>query len=185
MKKNEIRNLVFVKNNGRLSLYGLQPNMKEGREIEVMNTHHGAATTLKKNHDSSILISGGVDGSIFIYKVTEAPNKNAGTWNRKKEHIREKNEAERRIIAQVSAGLDQSPTKVEVNEGSDEDKEKEQVQAQQIRGNVIEESDDSSDQDLRDIIQQRRRGRTLYDVIDDRLSNCVLIDKSTMDEWRK
>lgn len=35
------------------------------------------------------------------------------------------------------------------------------------------------------MILQRRRGQTLYDVVDDRLSNCVLIDKSTMDEWRK
>jgi len=106
--------------------------MKEGREIEVMNTHHGACTTLKKNHDSSILISAGLDGSIFVYKVTEAPNKNAGTWNRKKEHIREKNEAERRVIAQVSAGYEQSPLLGDkaADEGSDAEKEQAQVQQQ-------------------------------------------------------
>lgn len=91
--------MVLVKNNGRICLFGLPPNLKAGREVEVMNTHHGAAKTLKKNHDSSILISGGVDGSIFVYKVTEAPNKNVGTWHRKKEHIREKNDMERRLIA--------------------------------------------------------------------------------------
>ena len=50
---------------------------------------------------------------------------------------------------------------------------------------MLSDSDESDDADIQDLILQRRKAQTLYSVIDDRLSNCVLIDKQTMDDWRK
>ena len=50
---------------------------------------------------------------------------------------------------------------------------------------MISDSEESDDADIQEMIMQRRKAQTLYSVIDDRISNCVLIDKQTMDEWRK
>lgn len=91
-KKNEIANLVVAMNNGRLILYGLNPNLCANREIEVINTHFGSIRSLKRNHDSSIMISAGRDGVIFVYRVTDAPNKNVGAWSKKVKNMRERNE---------------------------------------------------------------------------------------------
>lgn len=85
-------------NNGRLVIYGLQPNLKKGREIDVINTHFGAVTSLKRSHDSSILISAGKDGVIFVYRVSDAPNKNVGAWSSKVKKMKDRNEQEMKII---------------------------------------------------------------------------------------
>lgn len=75
-----------------------------------MNTHFGSIMSLKRNHDSSILISAGKDGVIFVYRVSDAPNKHVGAFGRKVQNMKEKNDAEMKLIINQSHG--QSPLKV-------------------------------------------------------------------------
>jgi len=82
--------------NGRLYTYGLVPYLLEKYEINVMNTHHGSISMLRKSHDNKILVSCGKDGVIFVYRVSETSNKNVGSWSRKMENLREKYEMEER-----------------------------------------------------------------------------------------
>lgn len=48
----------------------------------------------------------------------------------------------------------------------------------------ISDSEDS-DCEINEIIRQRRLNADLYSVIDQKLSNIVLIEKQMMEEWRK
>ena len=84
------RNLCMSLDNGRLYLYGMQPNLKIGREVDVLNTHHGAINILKKSVDNQIVVSGGVDGTIFIYRVSEVPNSMVGKFSRRSKELGEK-----------------------------------------------------------------------------------------------
>ena len=80
--------------NGRLYTYGLVPYLQDNLEINVMNSHHGTISMLRKSHDNKILVSCGKDGVIFVYKVSESSNKNVGSWTRKLENLRFKYEQE-------------------------------------------------------------------------------------------
>lgn len=82
-KKKEIQNVVLSLSNGRLGIYGVPPNLRAGRECEIVNTHHGNIKSLKISHDSTILVSAGQDGTLFVYRISSAPNKNIGCWSRK------------------------------------------------------------------------------------------------------
>ena len=62
-----IRNLIISNSRGQLFIYGNSPNMKDGRECEVINAHVGSINCLKIHHDSSILVSAGSDGVIIVY----------------------------------------------------------------------------------------------------------------------
>jgi WD40 repeat protein len=62
-----IRNLIISNSIGQLFIYGTSPNLKDGRECEVINSHVGSINCLKVNHDSSILVSAGSDGIIIVY----------------------------------------------------------------------------------------------------------------------
>jgi hypothetical protein len=67
-------------------IYGKPPYLKAGKEIDMINTHNGAIVQLKKRYDSGILVSVGSDGVVFVYRVTDAPNKNIGRISRKQEY---------------------------------------------------------------------------------------------------
>ena len=84
--------------NGRLYTYGLVPYLEQGLEINVMNSHHGNISMLRKSNDNKILVSCGKDGVIFVYKVSETSNKNVGSWTRKLENLKEKYEREARRL---------------------------------------------------------------------------------------
>jgi hypothetical protein len=84
------KNLVMALDNGRIYLYGIHPYLQASREVDVMNAHHGQINSLKKSYDNQIMVSIGQDGTIFVYKVSEVPNKNVGSWSRKIENLREK-----------------------------------------------------------------------------------------------
>ena len=38
---------------------------------------------MRKSYDSSVIITTGSDGAIFVYKVNEVPNKKIGWWSKK------------------------------------------------------------------------------------------------------
>ena len=84
------KNLVMSLDNGRIYVYGLYPYLHESREVDVVNAHHGQINSLKKSYDNQIMVSVGDDGTIFVYRVSEVPNKNVGSWSRKIENLREK-----------------------------------------------------------------------------------------------
>ena len=92
----KVKNIVMSLDNGRIYTYGLVPYLRPDYEINVMNSHHGTISMLRKSHDNKILVSCGKDGVIFIYKVSETSNKNVGSWARKLENLKEKYDREAR-----------------------------------------------------------------------------------------
>lgn len=86
------KNLVMSLDNGRICVYGLHPYLQASREVDVVNAHHGQINSLKKSYDNQIMVSIGQDGTIFVYRVSEVPNKNVGSWSRKIENLQEKYE---------------------------------------------------------------------------------------------
>ena len=71
-------------------------------------------------------------------------------------------------------------------EGTDTQKEesKENAALQNRKEEQLSDSEDS-DCEINEIIRQRRVNADLYSVIDQKLSNIVLIEKQMMEEWRK
>ena len=53
----------------------------------MMNGHQGGVTIMRKSNDSSVVITAGSDGAIFVYRVNEVPNKRIGWWSKKVEQM--------------------------------------------------------------------------------------------------
>ena len=72
----------------------MPPNLKYGREVDMLNAHMGSIRVMKASYDNQILVTAGKDGSIFIFRASEADNKNVGMWTKKKLEMKEKLERE-------------------------------------------------------------------------------------------
>lgn len=95
------RNVCVTLDNGRIYMYGMQPNLKLGRETDVMNTHQGQINKILKTHDNQIVITGGEDGTIFIYRVSEVPNNAVGKFTRRSIELRDKLVREERNLKKL------------------------------------------------------------------------------------
>ena len=83
-------------------MYGKSPYLKQGWEIEVLNTHSGRVNhmaTINRHNSTKLLVSSGSDGTVFVYRVSEAENKNVGSFTRKNAYQLEKCQ---RMLAQKS-----------------------------------------------------------------------------------
>lgn len=85
-----MKNFVLASDIGRLHVFGLPPYLEEGKECEVLNAHHGAVTSLALHHDSSILVSVGVDGTVMVYRINAISNKTFGSHTKKTAAIMDK-----------------------------------------------------------------------------------------------
>jgi WD40 repeat protein len=83
------RNLIIAGSNGRIWIYGMSKFLKKKRECDMLNGHQGGVTIMRKSYDSSVVITAGSDGAIFVYRVNEAPNKRIGWWSKKVEQMQE------------------------------------------------------------------------------------------------
>jgi len=113
--------LVLASDDGKLFIYGTPPNLKIGRECEVMNSHVGAITGIQKSYDNKIVATCGVDSTIFIYRVSEVPNNKIGHFTKK---LMDQVEEAERVISKKQktlGGIDSHPTStMEVNELEEE-----------------------------------------------------------------
>jgi WD40 repeat protein len=64
-----MKNLLMASDSGKVFVYGIPPYLKENLECDVFNTHFGAITCMKVHYDSSLVVTAGKDGSIFVYRV--------------------------------------------------------------------------------------------------------------------
>ena len=76
LQLSDTRNVVMSTDDGRLQIYGAPPNLKSGKELDVINSHIGAVTGINKSGDNKILVTSGADGTIFIYRVSESATSN-------------------------------------------------------------------------------------------------------------
>jgi len=74
---------VVSSDDGSLAIMGCPPFLKLGYECEVMNSHHGAITQMKRSQDHNVLVTVGLDGVIFVYRVSEVPNLAYGKHSRR------------------------------------------------------------------------------------------------------
>ena len=77
------RNLIITTDDGKMFVYGTPPNLKHGRECDVMNSHVGAINCIQKSFDNKIVATCGQDGTIFVYRVSEVPNAKIGQYTHK------------------------------------------------------------------------------------------------------
>ena len=124
------------------------------------------------------MVSAGQDGTIFVYKVTEKPNDQVGAFSKKNDERTDRfNRMQRNEIMRAS----QDSKKKEDNEkgriNDDGEDEKPNANAQ-----AANNSESESDEDPNDSFRKRNDE---FEVIDQRLSNIVLIEKQMMDKWRQ
>ena len=74
---------MIATDDGKLFVYGTPPNLKFGRECDVMNTHIGPITNIKRTFDNKIVATSGADGMIFVYRVSEVQNNKIGHYTKK------------------------------------------------------------------------------------------------------
>lgn len=89
-----LKNLLMATDSGRIFVYGLPEKDKEDEkkeknylrhklECDIFNTHYGAITCMKVHYDSSLVVTGGKDGSIIVYRVDPVANKKIGAFFKK------------------------------------------------------------------------------------------------------
>ena len=72
---------------------------------------------------------------------------------------------------------------------TNEEEQKETINQNTITQHSKHEDDfevsDSSEKDVPEYWKQKRLHQDIYDIIDERLQNIVIIEKQLMEEWRK
>ena len=94
---------------GKLMVFGTPPNLKMGRECDVLHSHIGAIKQLQKTIDNRILITSGDDGTLFVYRVSDGSNNKIGKFtNKVTERYEELERASRAVRIQREADFNNS-----------------------------------------------------------------------------
>jgi WD40 repeat protein len=62
-------------------IYGAKPNLRSDRECDILYSHCGPINEMAISYDNKTLFTGGKDGTIFVYKITEGPNNRIGKYS--------------------------------------------------------------------------------------------------------
>lgn len=123
------------------------------KECEVMPSHIGKINCIKRSYDHKILVTCGEDSTIFIYRVSDAPNSRIGLTTRKTASRFDNLESEAKRIKYNKEQVDSI-----ANKSKESIDQEEVVAVPQVKAKKDEQDSESdeSDMDNNEIVRIRK-----------------------------